>query len=439
MDADRVDGSSVEDMASAIAEGRYQAIGEILEAAVVRGERRWTYTDIFDHVFLSRSLGIPIFITLLWAVFAFTFALSEPLMIIIEEIFGALGEIAGAGISNPQVASFVAGGVFGGLGSVLVFVPPIFLLFFALSILEDSGYMARAAFVMDRLMQSLGLHGRSFIPMMVGFGCSVPAIMAARSIEGEKDRLITTLVIPLISCGARLPVYILIAGAIFGARYAGTAIFSMYLLGVALAIIMALIFRRTLLKGEPSPFILELPAYAVPRAKTTVLHMWARGKWFLIRAGTIIFGTVVIVWFLAAHPWEATAGGEMIENSYIAIIGHGLEPLVRPFGWDWMAAVALLFGLLAKEVVVGTYGILLGVEEGALGESLVALGLFTPLTGFAFMAFVLIYVPCIATIATIFRETNSYRWAAFATAYLIILAFVVSGLIIAIGGLLGVS
>jgi len=427
------------DMAEVLAERRYQAISQIMEAAVSRGEGRWTRTEIFDHVFLSRALGLPIFLALLWAVFTFTFVLSEPFMVGTELLFGWMGGMAAAGVENSRIASFVAAGIFGGLGSVLVFVPPIFMLFFALAILEDSGYMARAAFLMDRVMQSLGLHGRSFIPMMMGFGCNIPAIMAARSIDGEKERMITILISPLISCGARLPVYVLIAGAVFGTVHAGTAIFSIYLLGIALAIIMALVFRRTLFRGEPSPFLLELPPYAVPGAKTAVLHMWARGKWFLVRAGTVIFGTVLVVWFLAAHPWEATAGGVLIENSYIAVLGHSLEPVVAPFGWDWMAAVALLFGLLAKEVVVGTYGILLGAEEGALGDSLVALGLFTPLTGLAFMAFVLIYAPCFAAVVTIAREMNSYRWAAFAAAYLLALAFVVSGLIVGVGGLLGFS
>jgi len=432
-------GFSRDDAAPLLAERRYQAIVDILEATVTKSEGKWTYTDILDHVFLHRWLGIPIFLALLWGVFQFTFSLSEPFMVMIELLFGWLGGLAEDGISNPHLASFVAGGIFGGLGSVLVFVPPIFMLFLALSILEDSGYLSRAAFVMDRLMYKLGLHGRSFIPMMMGFGCTIPAIMATRSIGGEKDRMITILVSPLISCGARLPVYVLIAGALFGASYAGTVIFSIYLLGIALAIAMALIFRRTLFKGEPSPFVLELPAYSMPTARTVILHMWDRGKWFLVRAGTIIFGTVLVVWFLSAHPWEATSGGELIENSYIASLGHFLEPVFRPFGWDWMAAVALLFGFLAKEVVVGTYGILLGVDEASLGESLVSLGLFTPLTGFAFMVFVLIYVPCVATIGIVAKETNSYRWAGFLVAYLVALAFIVSGLIIGVGRLLGFS
>lgn len=431
--------STNEEMAVVLAEMRYKAISDLLASVLSKKGGRWTYTDMFDHVFLHKSLGIPIFLALLWAVFQFTFSLSEPFMAMIEIAFGWLGGLAEIGISNPHIASFVSGGIVDGLGSVLVFVPPIFMLFFALSILEDSGYLARAAFVMDRLMYKLGLHGRSFIPMMMGFGCNIPAIMATRSIDNEKDRMITILVNPLISCGARLPVYVLIAGAVFGAKYAGTVIFSMYILGIALAIIMALIFRRTLFKGDPSPFVLELPAYLVPTAKTVIYHMWERGKLFLARAGTIIFGTVIIVWFLSTHPWDATAGGVIIENSYIASLGRFLEPIFSPFGWDWMTAVALLFGFLAKEVVVGTYGILLGVGEETLGESLVGLGLFTPLTGYAFMAFVLIYVPCVATIGIIAKEMHSYKWAAFVMAYLVVLAFLVSGSIIGAGRLLGLS
>jgi len=343
-------------------------------------------------------------------------------------------------ISNPHLASFVSLGIIGGLGSVLVFhSADSSASFLALSILEDSGYMARAAFVMDRFMYHLGLHGRSFIPLMIGFGCNVPAIMAARSMDNEKDRMITMLISPLISCSARLPVYVLIAGALYGAAYAGTAVFAVYALGIMLAVAMALIFRRTLFKGEPSPFVLELPTYAVPKARTAILHMWSRGKMFLKKAGTIIFGAAILVWFLSVHPWEATSGGQVIAESYIAWIGHAIEPLFQPFGWDWMAAVALLFGLVAKEVVVGTYGILLGAEEASLGDALVSQGVFTPLTGFAFMAFVLIYVPCVAVIGTIAKETNSIRWPAFALVYQTALAFIIAGMIIGAGRLLGLS
>jgi ferrous iron transport protein B len=423
-----------------MAQKRYEKIAEIVDLAVKReAEPVRTYTDMLDRVFLHKHLGIPIFLTVLWVMFQFAFAVSEPFVVLIEKLFESLGLVVGQSISDPYLASFVSTGIFGGLGSVLVFVPPIFGLFLALSILEDSGYMARAAFVMDRFMYRLGLHGRSFIPLMIGFGCNVPAIMAARSMDSEKDRMITILVSPFISCSARLPVYVLIAGAVFSSAQAGTAIFFIYALGIVLAVLVAQMLRRTLFKGEQSPFVLELPTYALPDARSAVLHMWMRGKAFLRKAGTIIFGTAIIVWFLSVNPWQATAGGQLVGESYIAWMGHAMEPIFRPFGWDWMSAVALLFGLVAKEVVVGTYGILLGVGEGTLGESLVSHGLFTPLSGLAFMAFVLIYVPCAATLATIARETNSLRWPAFTLAFQTALAFLVSGLIIGCGRLMGMS
>jgi ferrous iron transport protein B len=261
--------------------------------------------------------------------------------------------------------------------------------------------------------------------------------MAARSLDDEKDRMITMLVSPLISCRARLPVYVLMAGALYGPDCAGTAVFAIYALGIVLAIVMAILFRRALFGGEPSPFVLELPSYALPNLKTALLHMWSRGRMFLEKAGTTIFGATVIIWLLSVHPWEATAGGQLIAESYISSIGHAIEPVFRPFGWDSMVAVSLLFGLVAKEVIVGTYGILLGSGGENLGKALVSQGLFTPLTGFAFMAFVLIYVPCAAAIGAIAKETNSLRWPVFAIRYQTALAFIVAGAIIAAGRLMG--
>ncbi len=442
MSAALSDGLSDGDTEALIAERRYEIISKIVSEVVREKRREWTKTDLFDHVFLHKVLGIPIFLALLWAVFQFTFTFSEPFMVMIEIFFGWLGTVAAQNIENEMIASFVSDGVCNGLGSVLVFVPPIFSLFFALAVLEDSGYLARAAFVMDRLMYRMGLHGRSFIPLMCGFGCNIPGIMATRSIESEKDRMITILVNPLMSCGARLPVYVLISGVIFGGGYAaGTAIFCIYVLGIALAVIMALIFRRTIFRGKPSAFVLELPRYIMPTVRSTLIHTWERGKYFLMKAGTIIFGVMIVVWFLTVMPWDATNGGEIIEKSLIAQFGKVIEPVFRPFGWDWMAAVALFFGFLAKEVVVGTYGLLLGggEEEEAVKDALVSAGVFTPLTGFAFMAFTLIYVPCVAAVATIYRETNSLKWTIFAVAYLVALAFIVAAIIIGIGHLLGFS
>lgn len=416
-----------------IPERRYEKIKEILDRTLRKAEKKWTFTDMLDHVFLNRGFGVPVFLVLLWALFQFTFGFSEPFMVMIEMFFGWLGGLTG-GMANAHLASFLSGGICDGLGSVLVFVPPIFALFLALAILEESGYMPRAAFVMDRLMYKVGLHGRSFLPMICGFGCNVPAIMATRSIENERDRLITILVNPLMSCGARLPVYVLIAGVIFPATLAGSAIFSMYILGIALAIIMALLFRRTILRGEATPFLLELPPYRMPTLRATLALTWERGRWFLIRAGTIIFGVVILIWFLSSHPW-----GCVIEHSYIATFGRWIEPIFRPFGWNWMAAVALVFGFLAKEVVVGTFGSLLGVSETGISGALVETGMFTPLTGFAFMAFTLIYIPCAATVGIVAKETNSVRWPVFMILYLLALAFAVSGLIIGIGHLFGLG
>lgn len=266
-----------EKLSSVLAQRRYEKIASIVGCTVTKDKAEiLTSTDMLDQVFLNKYLGIPIFLTILWTMFQFAFAVSEPFVVIIEKVFEVLAGWSDQAISDPHLASFISTGIFGGLGSVLVFIPPIFGLFLALSILKDSGYMARAAFVMDRFMYRLGLHGRSFIPLMIGFGCNVPAIMATRSMDNEKDRMITMLISPLISCSARLPVYVLIAGALYGTAYAGTAVFAIYALGIVLALAMAMMFRRILFKGEPSPFVLELPTYAVPDARSADLRHFAR-------------------------------------------------------------------------------------------------------------------------------------------------------------------
>jgi len=416
-------------------EKRYEFIKRVV-SRVFKGKRRLTLSDLLDRVFLHRGLGIPIFLALWWALFRFTFDVSAPLSDAIDMFFGWLGDVARDGIANPWLASFVADGICAGFGSVLVFIPPIFFLFFGLAILEDSGYLARAAFVMDRALYKLGLHGRSFIPMLLGFGCNIPGVMACRTIEREEDRILTILVNPLMSCSARLPVYVLIGGAVLGA-YAAAGVYSMYILGIALAVCMALLFRHTIpyFKGRRSMFIMELPVYTRPTLRSLLRHMYERGVLFLRKAGTIIFSVMVVVWFLATHPWSATAGGELVENSYVAMLGKALEPLVRPLGFDWRAVAALFFGFLAKEIVVETFGILLGVEEQALTSAIAQL--FTPVTGLAFMAFTLIYMPCVATIGVIYRETNSVKWTVFTVVYGLLLAYAVAFVIVSVGHALG--
>jgi len=433
-----------EDIETALVEKRYSIISEVILPKAFKGARPLTLTDLLDKALLSKHLGIPIFLALWWALFRFTFDVSAPFSGLMDIFFSKLGEIASTYISDQQLASFVADGIFGGLGTVLTFLPPIYFLFLGLALLEDSGYLARAAFVMDRMMYKLGLHGRSFIPMLIGFGCNVPAVMATRTIDREEDRILTILVNPLMSCSARLPIYLLIGTAVLGV-YAAAGTYSMYILGIALAILMALLFRRTIpyFKGKPSPMILELPLYAAPAIKTTLIHAWERGRVFLRKAGTIILLVIIAVWFLSNYPWEAVHQGEevVIENSYVAMLGKILEPVFLPLGFNWMAAVALFFGFLAKEAVVGTFATMLGLggeaEIGEVSTALQSAGVFTPLTGLAFMAFSLIYIPCMATVGIIYRETNSWKWTIFSVAYGLVLAYVVALTIVTFGRLVG--
>jgi len=417
-----------EDLEVLLPARRYETAGEISRRCLRRREERLTLTDVLDHVFLHRALGIPIFLALMYAVFQFAYSVSEPFMVMLEAAFGWLGSLAGE--AETPLASLWADGICGGLGFVLVFIFPIFFLFFALAILEDSGYLPRAAFVMDRLMYRLGLHGRSFIPLLLGFGCNLPAIMATRVIDDERDRLITILVNPLMSCSARLPVYVLLAGAFFGA-YAGAAIFSMYVLGIALAVLMALLFRKTIpqLRGKPAPFILELPPYLRPTLRSVLLKTWQRGVVFLKKAATILFAGALALWALSSFPW-----GAPLEATYAGMLGHALEPLLRPLGFDWMAAVALFFGFLAKEIVVETFGILYGVAGEEEIQAAVAAHM-TPVTAFAFMAFTLIYLPCLATFGIIRAETGSWKWTLFAVAYELALAYAVAATIVAFGSI----
>lgn len=413
-----------EDAETVIADARYGFISGLIKETLRKPaiERR-TISDSIDKVLVNRGLGLFIFLAILFGVFQLTFTVSEPLMGWIDDGFSWLADEA-ATISPEWLGSFIGDGVFGGVGSVLMFVPPIFLLFLALAFLEDCGYLARAAFVMDRLMHRIGLHGRSFIPLVLGFGCNVPAIMATRTIENPKDRLTTIMIIPFMSCGARLPIYILFAGAFFTA-HRGLVVFSMYAIGIILAVIMALILRKTLMRGPSGHFVMELPPYRLPTITGTIMHTWERGREFLIRAGTIIFVVVIFVWLL-----DYTGALEPI--------GKAIAPIFSPLGFgQWQAAVALIFGVLAKEVVVGTFGTLFAGAEGLgdLGDVVGAELAWTPLIAFAFMAFCLIYVPCVAAIAIMRRETNSWRWPAFTAGYTIFLGWIVAMLIYQIGRL----
>lgn len=425
------------DLETAIVERRYGLLEGLVRECTERRlgvEQRHQISDGIDRVVTNKLLGIPIFLGLMWLSFQLVFTLGAPLAGLIDVFFGWFGSIVSGALEvmgSPRwLSSLLADGIISGVGSVLVFLPNILLLFLIIAILEDSGYMARAAFVMDRLMHALGLHGKSFIPMILGFGCNIPGIMATRTLESEKDRILTILVNPLMSCSARLPIYILFAGTFFAERE-GLVVFSLYFMGIVLAILVARVFRSIFFKHEVAPLIMELPPYRLPQTKGVLIHMWERGSLFLKKAGTIIVAGVVLIWLLAYFPLHVEYASA---QSLIGRLGAFLAPLLRPAGFGFpQAAVALLFGILAKEVVVGTLGTLYGGEGVALKEAL--LQHFTPLSAYAFMVMSLIYIPCLAAIATIKRETN-WKWTGLAVGYSLILGWLTAVLIYQIGRLL---
>lgn len=411
------------EMETKVADERYATIRTMLKQVCNINTSRLSGSDMVDRVVTNKYLGIPIFLTLMWAAFEVTFTFATPFMNMIDIFFSWLAETAAEAISTEWLASLVGGGIIAGVGSVLIFLPNILLLFFMLSLMEDSGYMARAAFIMDKVMGKIGLHGKSFIPLIMGFGCNVPAIMATRTIEDPRDRLVTILVAPFVSCGARLPVYVLLAGAFFG-RDAGVVIFGLYALGILVAVLSAKLMRSSVLKGADAPFIMELPDYRLPTLKGSLIHMWERGKIYLKKAGGIILIGVVGVWLLASIPAPGsggTFGSEEIygtSDSLIGWIGHIIAPLVAPLGFDWKIAVALVFGIVAKEIVVGSMGVLYGAGEDEQSLSaILAAGAMTPLAGLGLMVFTLLYVPCFACIGVIKRETASWKWTLFQLVY----------------------
>jgi len=438
---DKLEGEIRYDLETALVEKRYGYLKGLVRKFSKKKwdwEKRLSVSDKIDRMITNRFLGIPIFLVLMWITFKLTFSVGGPIADLIDGFFGYLGEHAAALIASAHgpawLASLISDGIIGGVGSVLVFFPNIFILFLAIAVLEDSGYMARGAFVMDRFMHAIGLHGKSFIPMMLGFGCNIPGIMATRTMENEKDRLLTILVNPLMSCSARLPVYILFAGALF-AHHQGTIIFSIYMLGVVLAIVLARVFKTLFFKGEPAPLVMELPPYRLPTWKGVFLLAWQRSAIFVKKAGTIIFAAVVLVWFLAHIP---TGVEYASQQTLIGKLGTILAPIMKPAGFGfWQAAVALFFGVLAKEVVVGTLGTLYHTEEEKLGA--VIAQHFTPLTGYAFMVMTLIYIPCIASIGIIKRETNSWKWTGFAVGYSLVLGWMLAVVIYQGGKLLGLG
>ncbi|MGM0603156.1 MAG: ferrous iron transport protein B [Bacillota bacterium] len=430
-----------DDFDNIIIDKKYEFINKVIEECVQRpeeGQEPENVSDKIDAVITNKYLGIPIFMAVMWSIFKFTFTVGDPLIGYIEAFFAAAGTwigglLTGAGVS-PLITSFITDGIIGGVGSVLVFIPNIFLLFLAIGVLEDSGYMSRAAYVMDKVMSKLGLHGKSFIPMIVGFGCNVPGVMATRTLDSKRDRIISILINPLMSCSARLPVYVIFAGALFP-NHASTVVFSLYALGIVMAVIMAGIFNKVLFKGERSHFVMELPPYRFPTLKGVFIHMWEKVGAFIKKAGTIIFSVVVLIWVLANLPLGVDYASA---ESLIGQFGQLAAPIFEPLGFgSWQAASSLIFGILAKEVVVGTLGVVYAAGEGGLRAALQTN--FSPLAAYSFLTMVLLYTPCIATLGAVKSETQSWKWTIFTASYLFVLAWIVSFIIYQGGMLLGMG
>lgn len=478
-----------DDIEAIMADTRYSLAAGLTREVLRKPElRKMELTEKIDRIVLNRFLGIPIFLAAMWVMFKLTFDLSTPFADWLDAMtagpFKRWAEAILGGIGAPDwTVSLVNDGIIAGVGFVLVFVPVIFAMMFFITFLEGSGYMARAAFVMDRAMHSIGLHGKSFIPMLLGFGCNVPGIYATRTLENPRDKALTALLLPLMSCGARLPVYVLFAGVFFAAG-SGTVIWSLYVMGIVLAIVMGLVFKKTLFRGEAPMFIMELPPYRMPSLHSLCLHTWEKGKHFLIKAGTYILAVSVLVWFMLNLPW----GVQSKKDSYLGQAGQVMAPALAPLGFgNWEAASSLITGVIAKEIVVGTMGEIYApekkteeaAEKPTLGEDLkeivVSFGgavqdsasnvvstfgvsslaaedeggqsalkeavrkSFTPLTAYAFMVFVLLYMPCVVVAVAMRQEFGSWKWFGIAFAYQTALAWGMAFIVYQGGSLLGLG
>ncbi len=474
-----------EDPEIVMTDERYGFIsGIIKEVLIITSRNRVDISRNIDLVLTNRFVGFPIFLFFIWAMFQLTFTLGAYPMEWLESGISGLHVLFTRLLPEGLLKDLLLNGILAGVGSVIVFLPNILILFFCIALFEDTGYMSRAAFLMDRIMHLIGLHGKSFIPMLMGFGCNVPAIMAARTLESDKDRLLTILITPFMSCSAKLPVYLVLAGTFFAAR-AGTVIFAVYVTGIILSVLTGRLFRATLLKGVDAPFVMELPPYRVPMLKSLLIHMWDRSKQFLKKMGGIILIGSIIIWALSAFPrhvdfsrdyqagidrvaatyrveiqaaaegdrqqladardqtvrkLETARNAEQVSQSYMGRLGRFLAPLFEPLGIDWRGGVALISGFVAKEIVVSTLGVLHAVDTEAGGEALAgalqASGM-SPLSAVSMMVFVLLYLPCLATVAAIRRETGSTGWMVFSIAYNTSIAWVAAFMVYQGGRLMG--
>ena len=422
--ASRVYEETNTDSETAIMDAKYGFInGALTEARFTPGTKEDTYrtTHLIDNVLSNRWLGFPIFFAVLFLMFQTTFVLGQYPMDWIEEGVSWLGDWVAATMPDGPLRSMVVDGIIGGVGAVIVFLPQILILYFFISLMEDSGYMARAAFIMDKLMHQMGLHGKSFIPLVMGFGCNVPAIMATRTIESRRSRLITMLILPFMSCSARLPIYIMITGIFFPLYYRSWVMLSLYAAGILMAVIMSKLFSTFVIKGEDTPFVMELPPYRWPTAKAIGRHTWEKGKEYLKKMGGIILVASIIVWALGYFGPGGVAPD--MEQSYIGRMGQWVAPLFALQGFTWQLDVSLIAGVGAKEIVASTIGVLGGLEA------------LTPLVAYSYLLFVLLYFPCLATIAAIKNETGSWRWAVIAAVYTTVIAWIVSAVFCQVGSL----
>lgn len=427
-----------EDSEQAITDAKYGFItGALKETFTDNHMEKEQTTRVIDSIVTHRIWGYPIFFLFLYIMFEGTFVLGDYPMQGIEWLVDQLGNLIRNNMAEGPLKDMLVDGIIGGVGGVIVFLPNILILYFFISVMEDSGYMARAAFIMDKIMHRMGLHGKSFIPLIMGFGCNVPAIMASRTIEDRKCRLITMLVNPLMSCSARLPIYLVMVGAFFP-NQASFVLLCIYATGIILAVLMARLFSKFLVKGDDAPFVMELPPYRMPTTKSILRHTWEKGAQYLKKMGGIIMIASIIIWFLGYYPqhdaYETVA--EQQENSYIGQIGKAVEPVIEPLGFDWKLGIGLISGVGAKELVVSTLGVLYTNEEDVENVNLSNRILITPLAALAYMLFVLIYFPCIATLAAIKQESGSWKWALFAAGYTTVLAWCIAFVVYQLGNLI---
>ena len=448
--AARVKADLDEDVESAITSEKYGFVeGALAETLHIDEERREAPTSIIDRVVTHKWLGIPLFLLLMFVMFWSTFTLGAYPQEWIEAGFGWLGDVVGAMMSEGALKDLIVNGIIGGVGSVAVFLPNILILYLFISLMEDSGYMARAAYTMDKIMHRIGLHGSSFIPMLMGFGCNVPAIMATRTLETKHSRLITMLVIPFMSCTARLPVYVLFS-KIFFPEHASSVMLLLYVLGILVAVISARIFKRFMIKGDETPFVMELPPYRVPTLKSAIHHMWEKSVQYLKKMGTLILFASVIIWALGYFPMaedENVTASEQLEQSYIGRIGKFIEPVIEPLGYNWKMGIGIVAGLPAKELVVSTLSVLYTDSDEETEESNILAAamksevradgtpLYTPATVLSYLVFILLCFPCIATIMAIKSESGSWKWALFSALYTTGVAWILAFAVYKIGGL----